>query len=79
MTVRETTPAERRSQPERLCTICLQGVYVTRLETDAESGPGMLHRFGLTNVGDVTWHVEACDHCGHVQVFRRDWRERPDR
>lgn len=75
MTASKTSVRERRSQPERVCTTCLQGVYVTRFETDAESGPGSLQRFGFTNSSDVTWHVEACNRCGHVQVFRRDWRE----
>lgn len=77
MTARQTSTGERRSQPERLCTMCLQGVYVTRLETDADSGDGGLQRFGFANAARVTWHVEACNRCGHVQVFRRDWRDAP--
>lgn len=75
MTASKTSVRERRSQPDRVCATCMQGVYVTRLEADEQSGAGSLQRFGLTNSGDVTWHVEACNRCGHVQVFRRDWRE----
>jgi hypothetical protein len=66
---------ERRSMPDRVCHVCLQGSYVTRLETDAVSGPGTLRHLGLMDPGDAAWHVEACSHCGHVQAFRRDWRE----
>ena len=64
---------ERRSQPERTCGVCFEGVYITKLETDGYSGPGTLRRLGLTSGDmDIIWHVEACNHCGHVQVFRRD-------
>lgn len=66
---------ERRSSPNRHCEICLEGVYITRLETDSYGGPGMLRRVGITgSEQDVLWHVEGCNHCGHVQIFRRDWR-----
>jgi hypothetical protein len=75
MTATQTPARERRSLPERPCGVCLQGVYATRLETDAYSGSGGLAKLGVTSAEpDVLWHVEACDHCGHVQVFRRDWR-----
>lgn len=68
---------ERRSQPERTCAVCLEGIYVTRLETDGYSGPGTLRRLGVTSSDtEIVWHVEACNRCGHVQVFRRDWRRR---
>ena len=76
MTSTQRPIGERRSMPDRVCHVCLQGSYVTRLETDAVSGPGTLRRLGITDPGDVAWHVEACDHCGHVQAFRRDWRDR---
>jgi hypothetical protein len=75
MAATQTPIGERRSQPERTCDVCLEGVYVTKLETDGYSGPGTLRRLGLTSGEmDVVWHVEACSNCGHVQVFRRDWR-----
>jgi hypothetical protein len=61
MTATHKPTAERRSMPERVCSVCLQGVYVTKKETDDQSGEA--------------WHVEACTRCGHVQVFRRDWRD----
>jgi hypothetical protein len=55
---------DRRSDSDRICVVCLQGYYVTRAaedyrEKDPERSP---------------WHVEACTNCGHVQLFRRDWR-----
>jgi len=55
---------DRRSDSDRVCIVCLQGYYVTRDATDyrrddPESSP---------------WHIEACNNCGHVQFFRRDWR-----
>ncbi|MCZ6915548.1 MAG: hypothetical protein O7I93_02125 [Gemmatimonadetes bacterium] len=66
---------ERRSSPERGCEVCLKGVYVTRLETDSSSGAGALRQLGIdTSEQDVLWHVEGCNHCGHVLIFRRDWR-----
>ena len=69
---------ERRSSPERGCEVCLNGVYVTRLETDSNSGVGPLERIGMdTSEQGVLWHVEGCNHCGHVLIFRRDWRK-PD-
>ena len=75
MTATQIPVRERRSQPERTCGVCFEGVYLTRLETDGYSGPGTLRRLGLTSGDmDVIWHIEACNHCGHVQVFRRDWR-----
>ena len=65
---------ERRSEPERVCTVCLQGEYVTRMETDSMAGRGGLQRFGIDpSERHVEWHVESCNHCGHVQIFRRDW------
>ena len=65
---------ERRSLPERPCIVCLQGVYVTRMETDSIAGSGGLQRFGIDpSERHVEWHVESCNHCGHVQIFRRDW------
>ena len=68
---------ERRSMPgARACTVCLQGVYVTRMETDSGAGRGELQRFGIDlSERHVEWHVEACNHCGYVQIFRRDWGE----
>lgn len=76
MAATQQPAGERRSMPERVCSVCLMGTYTTRLETDNYSGEGALRHFGVTNGDrDVTWHVEACTHCGHVQVFRRDWRE----
>ncbi len=68
--------AERRSMPDRTCIVCLDGVYVTRLETDSYAGRGSLSRFGVDSSSvDVLWHVEACNNCGHVLIFRRDWRD----
>lgn len=75
MTSTQKSIGERRSMPERICHVCLQGSYVTRLETDSVAGPGSLRRLGITDPGGDAWHVEACSHCGHVQAFRRDWRE----
>lgn len=67
---------ERRSSPERGCEVCLKGVYETRLETDAHAGEGVLRRFGIeASEDDVMWHIEGCNHCGHVLIFRRDWRK----
>jgi hypothetical protein len=67
---------ERRSSPERGCEVCLKGVYQTRMETDPHSEGGVLRRFGIEASGeDVMWHVEGCNHCGHVLMFRRDWRK----
>lgn len=57
---------DRRSNPDRTCSVCLQGRYVTR------SG----HEFSKGGGDKTPWHVEACSYCGHVQLFRRDWRER---
>jgi len=59
---------DRRSIPERTCTVCLQGHYVTHVQTDPTPVPGK-------DSGRMPWHIEACSHCGHVQIFRRDWRE----
>lgn len=67
MATSQSPDAERRSMPERPCIVCLEGVYVTRFEGNAD---GI-----VTNDPDVTWHVEACNRCGHVQLFRYDWRE----
>ena len=67
---------ERRSSPERGCEVCLKGVYQTRLETDSHSEEGVLRRFGIETSGEeVMWHIEGCNHCGHVLIFRRDWRK----
>jgi hypothetical protein len=56
---------DRRSQPDRVCIVCLEGVYAVRHESDYRppDGPKSL------------WHIEACTKCGHVQFFRRDWRK----
>ena len=64
MTATHEPTAERRSMPERVCSVCLQGVYITKQDTGSPSGE--------------SWHVEACNRCGHVQVFRRDWRVQRD-
>ena len=75
MTAADRPRSERRSGPQRTCAVCMEGVYVTKLETDTVAGPGSLHRFGVDpDEPGVLWHVEACDYCGHVQIFRRDWR-----
>ena len=67
---------ERRSIPVRTCGVCLDGVYVTREETDANTGAGALQKIGIDpNEEHVQWNIESCDHCGHVQMFRREWRE----
>ncbi len=76
MAKRTIQRTERRSLPDRRCTVCLLGVYVTQMETDSIAGHGGLQRFGIDPSGQhVEWHVEACNHCGHVQIFRRDWGE----
>ncbi len=63
---------ERRSMPARTCGVCLDGVYVTRQETDANTGAGALQEIGIgLNEEHVQWHIESCDHCGHVQMFVR--------
>ncbi len=75
MTASSRPSTERRSAARRRCSACLEGVYETRLETDAHAGPGSLTRVGVDETEqDVAWHVEACSRCGHVQIFRRDWR-----
>ncbi len=76
MTAVDRMSTERRSGPERTCIVCMQGVYVTKLETDATSGPGRLTRIGLQKREEgVLWHVEACSKCGHVLIFRREWKD----
>jgi hypothetical protein len=55
---------ERRSMPDRVCEVCMQGTYVTREGQDYRRG----------DAPDSRWHIEACSKCGHVQIFRRDWR-----
>ncbi len=80
MSVVQRPTVERRSTPVRTCGVCMDGVYVTRLETDAYAGPGVLQRVGIqSEEREVSWHVESCSSCGHVQIFRRDFvRETPD-
>ncbi len=74
MTAVDRVHTERRSDPERTCIVCMEGVYVTKLESDARSGPGLLTRYGLQKREEgVMWHVEACSKCGHVLIFRREW------
>ncbi len=66
---------ERRSLPDRPCGVCARGVYVTKMETDSYAGRGVLQRFGVDSREEgLLWRVEACDRCGHVQIFRQDWR-----
>ncbi len=60
---------DRRSQPDRVCVVCLEGVYVVRDETDYRPPGG----------AKSLWHIEACNKCGHVQFFRRDWRKDGER
>ncbi len=75
MTAVNLEATERRSGPERTCIVCIDGVYVTKLESDATSGPGRLTRYGLQKREEgVSWHVEACSNCGHVLIFRREWK-----
>ena len=80
MSAAQQPTVERRSTPVRTCGVCVDGVYVTRLETDAYAGPGALRRVGIHSVErEVLWHVESCSSCGHVQIFRRDFaRGTPD-
>ncbi len=59
---------ERRSDSDRVCIVCLQGRYVTREAHDYRRG----------DPENSPWHVEACSNCGHVQLFRRDWRRAQD-
>ena len=56
---------DRRSQPDRVCVVCLEGVYAVREEGDYRRPDGPVS----------LWHIEACTKCGHVQFFRRDWRQ----
>lgn len=56
---------DRRSLADRVCMVCLQGKYVTRSPSD----------FSHVDARKVPWHIEACSSCGHVQIFRRDWRQ----
>ena len=63
---------DRRSNPERTCIVCLQGNYVTRVERDTTIQPGQANM-------RMPWHIEACNKCGHVQIFRRDWSEEAER
>ncbi len=49
--------------------VCLEGVYVVRDETDYRPPGG----------AKSLWHIEACNKCGHVQFFRRDWRKDGER
>jgi hypothetical protein len=73
MSIMHQPTVERRSMPLRTCGVCLDGVYVTQLETDAYAGPGVLRRVGIDSSDEqVVWHVESCSRCGHVQIFRRD-------
>jgi hypothetical protein len=58
--------SDRRSNPERTCIVCLQGQYVARIERDTSVEEGK-------DVMRMPWHIEACNRCGHVQIFRRDW------
>lgn len=60
---------DRRSQPDRVCMVCLEGVYVAREERDYRPPGG----------SKSLWHIEACNKCGHVQFFRRDWRKGSER
>jgi hypothetical protein len=55
---------DRRSVPERVCVVCLEGEYVVRSQED----------FHQSDAPRSNWHIEACTNCGHVQFFRRDWR-----
>jgi len=59
---------DRRSNPERTCIVCLQGQYIVQVQRDATVDPA-------TGKVRMPWHIEACNRCGHVQIFRRDWRE----
>jgi hypothetical protein len=56
---------DRRSQPDRVCIVCLEGVYTVRDQRDYTVPEGR----------KSSWHIEACTKCGHVQFFRRDWRK----
>jgi hypothetical protein len=81
MTATDQTASERRSGPERTCIVCMEGVYITKLESDATSGPGRLTRYGLQKrEAGVLWHVESCSNCGHVLIFRRESKglDQPD-
>ena len=62
--------SDRRSNPERTCIVCLQGQYIVHIERDTAFDPRKEEM-------RQPWHIEACNRCGHVQIFRRDWRE-PD-
>ncbi len=70
MTTVNPETSERRSGPERTCIVCIDGVYVTKFDSD--TGHGVQEP-----IRGVSWHVEACSNCGHVLFFRRDWKQ-PD-
>jgi len=59
---------DRRSNPERICIVCLQGQYVMRIPRDTDIDPEK-------DEMRMPWHIEACNRCGHVQIFRRDWKD----
>ena len=68
MSETELSDRDRRSDSDRVCVVCLQGHYVTRDASDYRKG----------DPENSPWHIEACNKCGHVQMFRRDWRKAED-
>jgi hypothetical protein len=48
--------------------VCLQGSYVVQIQTDTTIQPE-------SDKMKMPWHIEACNRCGHVQIFRRDWSD----
>ena len=51
---------------ERKCTVCGIGYYQCIINEDSTE----LHNFGLNAVGNSSFKIFTCSHCGHVQMFR---------
>jgi serine/threonine protein kinase len=59
------------------CIYCGIGFYRNVLDESPETNrTGQypdLERFGLRGIGNSSWLILACDYCGNVQIFRRDY------
>lgn len=55
------------------CTYCGLGVYV-RVRSDT---PNAVEQFGFRPVSEAKWRILACNHCGHVHLFRLDKTQDP--
>ncbi len=52
------------------CDFCGLGAYKQLANTAL--GHANVRNFGLNPAGVSEWLILACDHCGHVQMFRTD-------